>query len=51
MATVFHQFYENKNAFLNPCDVTEQIPGFSEVCITTFSESIIQNFTENIRQK
>lgn len=47
MATIFHQFYENKNAFLNPCDVTEKISGFPEVCITTFSESVIKDFVEN----
>ena len=42
MATIFHRFYENKTAFLNPCDVVEKISGFPEVCITTFSESIIR---------
>lgn len=47
MATIFHRFYENKNAFLNPCDVVEKINGFPEVCITTFSESIIKDFVEN----
>lgn len=47
MATIFHQFYENKNAFLNPCDVVEKIIGFPEVCITTFSESIIKDFVKN----
>ena len=51
MATIFHRFYENKNAFLNPCDVTEKISGFPEVCITTFSESIIKNFVENNTSK
>lgn len=44
MATIFHRFYENKNAFLNPCDITEKISGFPEVCITTFSDSIIEDF-------
>lgn len=47
MATIFNKFYENKNAFLNPCDVVEKISGFPEVCITTFSESIIKDFVEN----
>lgn len=47
MATIFHHFYENKNAFLNPCDVIEKLSGFPEVCITTFSESIIKDFVEN----
>ncbi len=47
MATIFNRFHENKNAFLNPCDVTEKIAGFPEVCITTFSESMIKDFVEN----
>lgn len=47
MATIFNRFYENRNAFLNPCDVTEKISGFPEVCITTFSHSIIKNFVDN----
>lgn len=46
MATIFHRFYENKTAFLNPCDVVEKISGFPEVCITTFSESVIKDFAE-----
>lgn len=51
MATIFQQFYEDRNAFLNPCDITEEISGFPEVCITTFSESIIKNFVENNESK
>ncbi len=51
MATMFQQFYENRNAFLNPCDITEEISGIPEVCITTFSESIIKNFVENNESK
>lgn len=47
MATIFNHFYGNENAFLNPCDVTEKISGFPEVCITTFSESIIKDFVKN----
>lgn len=47
MATIFNHFHGNKNAFLNPCDTTKKIPGFPEVCITTFSESIIQDFVKN----
>lgn len=47
MATIFHRFYENKNAFLNPCDVTARISGFPEVCITTFSENMIKDFVGN----
>ena len=51
MATIFPQFYEDRNAFLNPCDITEEISDFPEVCITTFSESIIKNFVENNTSK
>lgn len=51
MATIFQQFYEDRNAFLNPCDITEEISDFPEVCITTFSESIIKNFVENNESK
>lgn len=47
MATIFNHFYESKNAFLNPCDIIEKIPDFPEVCITTFSESIIKDYVEN----
>lgn len=47
MATVFNRFCEDKNAFINPCDSTEKIMDFPEVCITTFSEGIIKNFVEN----
>ena len=49
MATIFNHFYENKNAFLNPCDVIEKISGFPEVCITTFSESMIEDFAGSNR--
>lgn len=47
MATIFNRFYENKKAFLNPCDFIEKISGFPKVCITTFSENIINDFVEN----
>lgn len=47
MATIFNRFCENRNAFLNPCDVIEKISSFPEVCITTFSENIIKDFVEN----
>lgn len=47
MATIFNYFHGNKNAFLNPCDVTKKLSGFPEVCITTFSERIIEDFVHN----
>ena len=51
MTTIFNRFYENRNAFLNPCDITEKVSGFPEVCITTFSENIIKDFVENNETK
>lgn len=47
MATIFHHFCKDRDAFINPCDTTEKIAGFPEVCITTFSEGIIKDFTKN----
>lgn len=47
MATIFNHFCKDKNAFINPCDITEKITGFPEVCITTFSEIIIKDFILN----
>ena len=47
MATIFNRFCEDNNAFINPCDTTENMIDFPEVCITTFSESIINDFVEN----
>lgn len=46
MATVFQHFSEEKTAFINPGDTTKPVPGFPEVCITTFSEGIIRNYAE-----
>lgn len=51
MATIFNLFSEDKNAFINPSDVIERIPGFPEVCITTFSEGIIREFARNNETK
>ncbi len=44
MATIFNHFYNDTNAYINPCDIIEKLTAFPEVCITTFSESIIENF-------
>ena len=41
MATIFHRFCENKNAFINPCDTTEKIAGLEEI-IALGAEKIIQ---------
>lgn len=47
MPTIFKRFCKDREAFINPCDTTEKITGFPEVCITTFSEGIIKDFTRN----
>lgn len=47
MATIFNRFCKDKKAFINPWDSTQKIPGFPEVCITTFSECIIKDFAAN----
>ena len=44
MATIFNRFCEDNNAFINPCDTTEKMIDFPEVWITTFSESIINDY-------
>ena len=46
MTTVFHHFFSDQNAMINPCDITKQIDGFPEVCVTTYSEGIINHFIE-----
>lgn len=46
MPTVFTHFHEEKQAFLNPQDSTKPVPGFPKLCVTTFSENIIQKFAE-----
>lgn len=44
MATVFRNFPYEKRAFLNPEDTTKRSPGFPELCVSTFSENIIDEF-------
>lgn len=44
MAVIFQNYDEAKTAFLNPDDFLKPIPDFPEVCVTTFSENIIQKF-------
>lgn len=45
-ATIFQNYDDNKQAFINPADVTKADPHFPELCVTTFSESIIQKFSK-----
>lgn len=47
MATIFEHFYEEPKAFINPCDVTDPVDHFPEVCITTFSEGIIDAYAKH----
>lgn len=44
MATVFRNFPYEKRAFLNPEDTTKRNPDFPELCVSTFSENIINEF-------
>lgn len=52
MKTIFHNFDETRQAFINPENVIKADPLFPELCVTTFSESIIRKFAamENTRQ-
>ena len=45
MATVFKKFSHEERAFINPEDVTKRNPDFPELCVSTFSENIINKFT------
>lgn len=51
VATIFDRFCNGRDAFVNPCDVIRPVPGFPEVCITTFSEGMIKNFVEHREAK
>ena len=44
MATIFDEFSQEANAFINPSDCMKPLPGFPEICITTFSQNIITEF-------
>ena len=46
MKTIFHNFDDTKTAFINPSDFTQPKADFPEVCLTTFSEKIIQKIAE-----
>lgn len=45
-STIFTHFNNENKAFLEPMDTTESIPDFPKLCVTTFSENIIQKFAE-----
>lgn len=44
MRTVFRNFPHEKRASINPEDFTKRNPSFPEVCVSTFSENIINKF-------
>lgn len=44
MTTVFKKFSREERAFINPEDVTKCNPDFPELCVSTFSENIINKF-------
>lgn len=46
MATIFKKFSSERKAFLNPEDSTEFNPDFPQLCVSTFSESIINTFID-----
>lgn len=47
MSTVFNDFCKESTAFINPTDCIKPVSGFPEICITTFSQSIIEEFIKN----
>ena len=52
MNTIFQRTNISEPALFSPCDTTKQIDGFPEICVSTFSENIIQKFSSlNTSQK
>ena len=52
MNTIFQRTNISEPALFSPCDTTKQIDGFPEICVSTFSENIIQKFSSlNTTQK
>ena len=44
MSTVFNRTRVSEPALFTPCDTTEKVKDFPAVCVSTFSENIIQKF-------
>lgn len=44
MTMIFQDFDKTRHAFINPQDSTKPVAGFPKLCVTTFSEGIIQKF-------
>ena len=52
MDTIFQQTNISEPALFSLCDTTKQINNFPEICVSTFSENIIQKFSSlNTTQK
>ena len=50
--TIFQRTNISEPALFSPCDTTKQIDNFPEICVSTFSENIIQKFSSlNTTQK
>ena len=47
MATIFHHFCKDRDAFINASDTPDKIAVFPEECITTFLEGIIKDVTKH----
>ena len=44
MGTIFQKNAITEPALFTPFDTTKKIEGFPEICVSTFSENIIQKF-------
>ena len=44
MGTIFQKNTITEPALFTPFDTTKKIEGFPEICVSTFSENIIQKF-------
>lgn len=44
-STIFQKNEISEPALFSPCDTTNKIHGFPEICVSTFSENIIQKFS------
>ena len=51
MTTVFKNYPKEKTAFLNPEDMIKRNPNFPELCVSTFSENIINEFFSGDNRK
>ena len=45
MHTVFQRYHISEPALFSPSDITKKVDNFPEICVSTFSENIIQKFS------